>query len=550
MAMNTLDGGLLRQMIQGAAVLLENNKTRVDALNVFPVPDGDTGTNMSLTLRSAVRQVSEQPLDTVQAVGDALSKGALRGARGNSGVILSQLFRGFAKGLSGLSTVDAKGYAQAMQVGVDMAYKAIMKPQEGTILTVSRQMAAGAVKAAASTTDILEVQDAAMRAGYDALRRTPELLPVLKQAGVVDAGGTGWLVINEGFAKIMRGETIEGSLQEEAPAAQAPVSAAAAHTEEITYGYCTEYMILMDREATDNEVFALREKLGSIGDSVVVVADDTVVKVHAHSNAPGQVIQYGLELGELTNMKIDNMREQHRSLEGGVAPQTEAQAPSVPQEEKEYGIVAVASGDGLMDIFRDLQVDAFIEGGQTMNPSAEDIAEAIRGVPARHVFILPNNSNIILAAQQAAELVEQDAILIPSKTIPQGMSAVLAFDPDATPQDNEAAMREALTTVKTGSVTYAVRDSSFDGQAIHEGNVLGLFEKKIAVVGEDVPSTVLQLLKEMVEDEEVITLFYGQDVTGAEAQELVEKLRAEYPDCDVDAHRGGQPLYYYLISVE
>lgn len=551
-----IDGGLLKEMIHNGLMLLERNKKAVDALNVFPVPDGDTGTNMSLTLRSAAKEVEKTQSESAGEVAEAMSRGALKGARGNSGVILSQLFRGFYKGVQGKAELSPADMAAAFRGGVEMAYKAVMKPREGTVLTVSRGFADAAVASAerqGAEADMILMMEEALAAGQATLERTPEMLDVLKQAGVVDAGGKGLLIIYEGWLGALRGEEIEGEAEEGAPAAQPEqdqaageeaLSAAAGSLQEITFGYCTEFIVTHLKEGVGEEdVDRLKGRLSIIGDSLVVVGDESVIKVHVHTNMPGKALQYALRLGELSNIKIDNMREQHRSL---VVKAAEA----APAPRKPYGMVTVAAGKGIRAIFKDLQVEGFVEGGQTMNPSTEDILEAVKALNADCVYVLPNNSNIIMAARQAAELAECEVHVIPTKTVPQGLAAVLAFNPDADGQHNEQEMTEAISTVKTGQVTFAVRDSNFDGLDIHKDDIMGMNEGKIEVLGASIQKVTLELVEKMRTDEEIITLYYGQDVSEDEALALRDDLRERYPDCDVEAHNAGQPLYYYILSLE
>ncbi len=551
-----IDGGLLKEMIHNGLMLLERNKKAVDALNVFPVPDGDTGTNMSLTLRSAAKEVEKTQSESAGEVAEAMSRGALKGARGNSGVILSQLFRGFYKGVQGKAELSPADMAAAFRGGVEMAYKAVMKPREGTVLTVSRGFADAAVASAerqGAEADMILMMEEALAAGQATLERTPEMLDVLKQAGVVDAGGKGLLIIYEGWLGALRGEEIEGEAEEGAPAAQPEqdqtageeaLSAAAGSLQEITFGYCTEFIVTHLKEGVGEEdVDRLKGRLSIIGDSLVVVGDESVIKVHVHTNMPGKALQYALRLGELSNIKIDNMREQHRSL---VVKAAEA----APAPRKPYGMVTVAAGKGIRAIFKDLQVEGFVEGGQTMNPSTEDILLAVKALNADCVYVLPNNSNIIMAARQAAELAECEVHVIPTKTVPQGLAAVLAFNPDADGQHNEQEMTEAISTVKTGQVTFAVRDSNFDGLDIHKDDIMGMNEGKIEVLGASIQKVTLELVEKMRTDEEIITLYYGQDVSEDEALALRDDLRERYPDCDVEAHNAGQPLYYYILSLE
>ncbi len=551
-----IDGGLLKEMIHNGLMLLERNKKAVDALNVFPVPDGDTGTNMSLTLRSAAKEVEKTQSNSAGEVAEAMSRGALKGARGNSGVILSQLFRGFYKGVQGKTELVPADMAAAFRGGVEMAYKAVMKPREGTVLTVSRGFADAAIASAerqGTEADMILMMEEALAAGQATLERTPEMLDVLKQAGVVDAGGKGLLIIYEGWLGALRGEEVEGGPEEDAPsvpqeqdqaAGEEALSAAAGSLQEITFGYCTEFIVTHLKEnVSEEDVDRLKGRLSIIGDSLVVVGDESVIKVHVHTNMPGKALQYALRLGELSNIKIDNMREQHRSL---VVKAAEA----APAPRKPYGMVTVAAGKGIRAIFKDLQVEGFVEGGQTMNPSTEDILEAVKALNADCVYVLPNNSNIIMAARQAAELAECEVHVIPTKTVPQGLAAVLAFNPDADGQHNEQEMTEAISTVKTGQVTFAVRDSNFDGLDIHKDDIMGMNEGKIEVLGASIQKVTLELVEKMRTDEEIITLYYGQDVSEDEALALRDDLRERYPDCDVEAHNAGQPLYYYILSLE
>ena len=551
-----IDGGLLKEMIHNGLMLLERNKKAVDALNVFPVPDGDTGTNMSLTLRSAAKEVEKTQSNSAGEVAEAMSRGALKGARGNSGVILSQLFRGFYKGVQGKTELVPADMAAAFRGGVEMAYKAVMKPREGTVLTVSRGFADAAIASAerqGTEADMILMMEEALAAGQATLERTPEMLDVLKQAGVVDAGGKGLLIIYEGWLGALRGEEVEGGYEEDAPsvpqeqdqaAGEEALSAAAGSLQEITFGYCTEFIVTHLKEnVSEEDVDRLKGRLSIIGDSLVVVGDESVIKVHVHTNMPGKALQYALRLGELSNIKIDNMREQHRSL-------VVKAAETAPVPRKPYGMVTVAAGKGIRAIFKDLQVEGFVEGGQTMNPSTEDILEAVKALNADCVYVLPNNSNIIMAARQAAELAECEVHVIPTKTVPQGLAAVLAFNPDADGQQNEQEMTEAISTVKTGQVTFAVRDSNFDGLDIHKDDIMGMNEGKIEVLGASIQKVTLELVEKMRTDEEIITLYYGQDVSEDEALALRDDLRERYPDCDVEAHNAGQPLYYYILSLE
>lgn len=550
-----IDGRLLKDMVLSGAALLEKNKQSIDALNVFPVPDGDTGTNMSLTMVSAVKELMGVDSASASVVAQAVARGALKGARGNSGVILSQLFRGFSKALAGVEHIDSAAMAAALQGSVEAAYKAVMKPKEGTMLTVAKALADSAQQDAQEGKDLYTLMENLLTRGNEMLKRTPDMLPVLKQAGVVDAGGAGLLAIYLGFKMAIDGEeNIEGAqLMSRITALQDQNAQqnlqGQAEEESIEFGYCTETFIKQIKQGvTQENIDKLREKLSKIGDCVLVVGDLEMIKVHCHSNNPGKVLQYCLQLGELSSIKVDNMREQHRTL----IQEADALQKEAPVFEKEVGFVAVAAGDGLAALFKDLAVDEVVVGGQTMNPSAEDIASAVCRTKAKTVYVLPNNKNTIMAAQQAKELLEEYQVLvIPTKSIPQGVSAMIAYVPDVSLEENERRMTEAAQNVKTASVTYAVRDSSFDGQEIHQNDILGLQESRVEVVGQDVETVALELLQKTVNDgSEVITIFYGQDVSQEQAQALHDKVVDAYPSCDVDMLPGGQPLYYYLFSVE
>lgn len=546
MATMKIDGAQFRDMIVAGAVLLEKNKAAVDALNVFPVPDGDTGTNMSMTMQAAVREVREtKPDATVGEVADALSMGALRGARGNSGVILSQIFRGFSKACKGETMMDAALLSKALTIGAESAYKAVMKPKEGTILTVSRVIAEKTAEKLSEITNVYRLMDYVIEAGEKALAETPEQLPVLKEAGVVDSGGKGLMTIYQGFKLSLEGEEVENyeALVEAEPVETPKTNDVFAG--EITFGYCTEFFVIHPAggAVSDADVESLRTHLNRIGDSVVVAADNDFIKAHVHTNAPGKVLQMALQLGELDRVKIENMREQNRQV-----------LEERKKNEKEFGLVAVSAGEGLDEIFKTLAVDRLISGGQTMNPSINTIAEAINAVNARNVFILPNNSNIILAAQEAARLTEANVILLPTKTIPQGVAACMAYSTDATIEENEAAMREAFADVESGSVTFAVRETKFDGREIHEGDIIGLINNKMATVGKSVDEVCIDTIDKMIASkgavDGVITLFYGEGRDEAAAEKLAEKIEEKHPDADVLVQYGGQPLYYYYISVQ
>ena len=551
MAINRIDGMMLKEMLSSGAALLVNNREQVDALNVFPVPDGDTGTNMSQTITSAIKEINAKPYTSVADVSNAAAKGALRGARGNSGVILSQILRGFAKALAGHEELDAPLLCDMLRSGANTAYKAVMKPKEGTILTVIRVIAEETEAVRGRYTDLGELFKFVLTVGDAILKRTPEMLPVLKQAGVVDSGGMGLMVVFRGMYAAMTGEPVDAIVTEPAPGAPGmPGEFVDDHEalEEIKFGYCTEFIVSHPREGLkDDEVVRLRRRLERIGDCVLVIADMNVVKVHVHTNEPGKALQYALELGELDSIKIDNMFEERREREAKLAEEAAAKAA----EQKDYGIVAVALGDGLVELFKDLNVDQVVDGGQTMNPSIQDLAQACDATNARNVIILPNNTNIILAAQQAVELTERNVIVLPTKSVPMGISAALAFDPALSPEENEAAMKEAAEAVHTASITYAVRDTNYDGQEIHEHDIMGMLDNKLTVLGHDIAQVARDITEKMVsEDSSLVTIYYGQDVQEADAQALCDSLAEIYPDCDVELQRGGQPLYYYLIAVE
>ena len=569
MAITTVDGLTLKEMFTSGAALLEQNRQAVDALNVFPVPDGDTGTNMSQTIMSAIKELGTKAPAGAGDVAGAVAKGALKGARGNSGVILSQILRGFAKSLEGHDLMDAALLTQALKLGADTAYKAVMKPKEGTILTVIRVISEEVERRARATDDLIQLMDTVIEQGDIILRRTPDMLPVLKSAGVVDSGGKGLMVFFTGFRAAMLGEPVdmaapEGIRREATPL---PGDFVDDHTKltEITFAYCTEFIVSHPRpDMKDSEVARLRRRLERIGDSVVVVGDLEIVKVHVHTNEPGKAIQMALELGELDRIKIDNMLEEFRERQAKKAEEEaaraalEAAAKAAAEAEaaagsplKPFGMVAVALGEGISEIFTDLGVDRIVDGGQTMNPSTDDLLSAIESTNAEEVFVLPNNSNIILAAQQAAELTEKKVYVVPTKSVPMGISAAVAFMGDATGEENFEAMKDAATNVHTASVTYAIRDTNFDGYDIHEGDVMGLIDNKLSAVGGDVSEVVRQTLSDMVTDEsELITIYYGQDIDERAAEDLKAQVQSEFGHCDISLYMGGQPLYYYIISVE
>lgn len=546
---STIDGLLLRDMAVAGAQLLEMNRELVDALNVFPVPDGDTGTNMSLTMQSAIREINSREFLRADEAANALAKGALRGARGNSGVITSQLFRGFSKALAGVEKITPVQFADAMKRGSDMAYKAVMKPKEGTILTVARVMAEDAVKQAAKAPDDFDALfTVILRSGEAILKRTTEMLPALQAANVVDSGGRGLLFIYSGFAAALRGEdvsTISGMLEGDVPSEDENVCDGSG---ELTFTYCTEFSIQhMAEDTAETDIDSFRRRLKRSGDRVNVSGDLSGVKVHVHTDHPGSVLEYALDMGEVVDVKITNLRELKRQKE-----EPAVEEPTAPAEpEKEYGMVAVSLGEGFSQIFRDLSVDMIVEGGQTMNPSIDDILQAIKKVNARNVFVFPNNGNVVMAAQQAAQLAEKNVLVIPTKNVAMGIAAAVAFQADATPEQNEAAMIEAATHVRTGTVTYAVRDSEYNGVQIKQGDYIGLHNGAIEYSGSSIHDVTLEMMKAIItEDDELISVYYGADVTKEDAEALAAEMAEAYPDCDVECHMGGQPLYYYLISVE
>ena len=543
-----IDGLLLREMILAGAALLERNREMVDALNVFPVPDGDTGTNMSLTMNSATRELTQKEYARADQAAEALAKGALRGARGNSGVITSQLYRGFARALEGVDKITPMDFARALKSGADTAYKAVMKPKEGTILTVARVIAEDAIKQAqAAPEDFDALFNVILTTGESILKRTTEMLPVLKQAGVVDAGGRGLMLLYQGYAAVLRGETIDALPVTTEEAAEVEFVDDHDSMEEITFAYCTEFLIqYLKAGVNDHDVDAFRRRLNRIGDCVLVVGDLELVKVHVHTNDPGKALQYGLELGELVNLKIENMVEQRREN----LRRKEEMAKNDPP--KPYGMVSVSLGEGFSHILRDLQVDAVVEGGQTMNPSIEDLANAINSVNAETVFVFPNNGNIILAAQQAAEICDDKNVqVLPTKNVAMGIAAAVAFQPDLPVEENARRMNEAAQRVRTGTITYAVRDSDFENMHITEGDIIGLHNGAVTVKSDNTRDVALALMKDIVTDDDgLITVYYGADTKEEDAQALAEEIEEIYPDCDVEVHSGGQPLYYYLISVE
>lgn len=534
-----------REMFVSCANNLQNSKDLVDKLNVFPVPDGDTGTNMSLTISYAMKELEKVGEDDITKIAKALSKGSLMGARGNSGVILSQIIRGIGKSVEGKDKLSTMDLAKALKGGSDTAYKAVIKPVEGTILTVIRETAEYAVKLAKRENNIEKFLGKVVREANVSLENTPNLLKNLKDAGVVDSGGKGLTLILEGFYLAIVGKAVVPATAEKAELKNVSLSSAdTTSTEDIKFGYCTEFILESDK--IDDA--GIRDIMLGYGDSLAVVGDEGVIKVHVHTNEPGNVLQEALKYGQLLTIKIENMRMQHENILEGVAENAEYEEPV---EEKEFAFISTSMGDGLASIFKDFGVDHVIEGGQTMNPSTEDFMKAIDKIHAKNIFILPNNSNIIMAANQAKELSDKNIIVIPTKNIPQAVSALVGFNPEATVEENEANMVEALSYVKSGQVTFAVRDTVMNGIEIREGNIIGIAEKEMIAAGDEVDEVAKKLVEKLVdEDSAIITLFYGEDVTEEQAEELRGELEEKFEDIDVELYYGGQPLYYYLISVE
>ena len=589
MGIKSVDAGMLKAAVLASAKRLESKKEWINELNVFPVPDGDTGTNMTMTIMAAAKEVAALEEPTMEEISKALSSGSLRGARGNSGVILSQLFRGFTKEIKPVDVITVMTLANAFMRATEKAYKAVMKPKEGTILTVAKGMADKAAELATQTDDIEEFLRQIIACGDEVLSQTPEMLPVLKQAGVVDSGGQGLMEVMKGGLDGLLGRGIPFDAEVSAGKPQEFQGAAAGRsdleTSDIRYGYCTEFIINVEKKYDMDEEMKFKSFLESIGDSIVVVSDDDVVKVHVHTDHPGQAIEKALTYGSLSRLKIDNMREEHHerliqnapgSGKEGKAAQEEAKAeegktegantegtkteePSEamsagadPKERKPYGFIAVSIGDGLADIFKGIGADYLIEGGQTMNPSTEDLLNAIEQVNADVIYILPNNKNIILAAEQAKSLTEDKKVyVVPSKTVPQGIAALINFLPDLSPEENMENMIGEMERIQTGQVTYAVRNTSIDGHEIHEGDIMGIGDSGILAVGSEIEETTLEMLKKMMQEEsELISIYYGQDVTEEDASRLRDKIEELYPDCETELNCGGQPIYYYLMSVE
>ncbi|XJZ28459.1 DAK2 domain-containing protein [Bacillota bacterium Lsc_1132] len=560
MSITALDGKRFAEMvIQGANHLAANAKM-VDALNVFPVPDGDTGTNMKLSITSGAKEVKNHVQEHIGKVGAALSKGLLMGARGNSGVILSQLFRGFTKSIENKPVISASEFALAFESGVDTAYKAVMKPVEGTILTVAKDAAKKGVQASQKTDDIIIVMEEIFAEAKASLKRTPDLLPVLKEVGVVDSGGQGLVLVYEGFLAELKGEKLPDS-PDTLPKMEDLISAehhktvqSHINTEDIVYGYCTEFMVKFEKDKIAKNPFKEQTfslDLSKLGDSLLVVADEELVKVHVHTEQPGTALGYGQRYGSLVNIKIENMRQQHSNIVGETQTPLVTETKTERKEKQEYGIVTVSMGSGIADLFRSIGANQVIEGGQTMNPSTEDIVKAIKEVNAKKVFILPNNKNIIMAAEQAAEVSEEEVYVIPSKTVPQGLSALLAFHPGTTVEANQTAMIEALKNVKSGQITFAVRATTIDGLEIEKDDFMGIEDGKIVVKGKEKVQTAQDLLSVMIDDDsEIVTIIQGEDTTEDEVQTLVAFVEERFKDVEVEVHNGKQPLYSFIFSIE
>ncbi len=559
MEMNVIDAKMLQKMFIAGAKNLEAKKEWINELNVFPVPDGDTGTNMTLTIMSAANEVGAIQEPTMENVAKAISTGSLRGARGNSGVILSQLFRGFTREIKKYDEINVEVLSRACVRAVETAYKAVMKPKEGTILTVAKGMADKSCELLGQSDDLSYVIDEVIKHGDYVLSQTPEMLPVLKQAGVVDSGGQGLMVVMKGAYDALLGKEIDYTLETTGSSSGSMVMDELPLDEaDIKFGYCTEFIINLDKPMSEKEESSFKDFLESIGDSIVLVADDEIVKVHVHTNQPGEAFTRALTYGSLSRMKVDNMREEHherliKNAEKMAAQQkAEEEQAKADEPKKKYGFIAVSVGEGLDEIFKGLNVDYIISGGQTMNPSTEDILNAVDKVNAENIFVLPNNKNIILAANQAESLVEdKNLIVIPSKTIPQGISAMIGFIEDSTPEENKEAMTESMSYVKTGEVTYAVRDTVIDDKEIKEGNIMGIGDEGMLAVGEDIADTTVEMIQAMQdEDSEIVSVYYGEGMSGEDADALAEKITEVLPELEVEIYPGGQPVYYYIVSVE
>lgn len=554
MATTTIDAEVLKKLFLAGAANLEAKKEWINDLNVFPVPDGDTGTNMTLTIMSAAKEVNSLAALTMQTLSKAISGGSLRGARGNSGVILSQLLRGFTKVVRDYDELDSIIISTAFQKAVETAYKAVMKPKEGTILTVARGMADKILDLSTEIDDLEELLDKVIKYGDEVLEHTPDLLPVLKQAGVVDSGGQGLMQIMKGAYDALMGKEInyEAVASQGGPSGSSEVSAQGLEEKEIKFGYCTEFIVMLEKPYDAAKEAEFKAYLESIGDSIVLVSDGEIVKVHVHTNHPGLAFEKGLTFGSLTRMKVDNMREEHQERVIANAEKAAKEQAKKDEPKKKYGFISVSAGEGLSEIFKSLGVDYIIEGGQTMNPSTEDMLNAIDKVNAENVFIFPNNSNIILAANQAQSIVEdKNIIVIPTKTIPQGISALIAYSEEASPEENTGAMTEEIANIKSGSVTYAVRDTEIDDKTIKQGDIMGIGDKTILSVGQNIQDVTKDMIEQLAgDDAELISIYYGSDVTEEDANALAKAVEAVYPDVDVEVNYGGQPIYYYILSVE
>ena len=565
MEITTINAEALAKAFLAGAKNLEAKKEWINELNVFPVPDGDTGTNMSMTIMSAAKEVSAMTDPDMASVAKAISSGSLRGARGNSGVILSQLFRGFAKVIAEYDEIDVQIAAEAFQKAVETAYKAVMKPKEGTILTVARGMSERSIELADETNDLVVFLEGVIKEGDHVLSKTPDMLPVLKQAGVVDSGGQGLMQVMKGALDSLQGKEIDYSIDEtpKVSIAEGAVSynIEAQAEQEIKFAYCTQFLIMLEKPITSRQENEFKEYLEGIGDSIVVVADDEIVKVHVHTNDPGLAMQRGLTYGSLTTIIIENMKLERdekvsamkeKEMQSGVSAPESAAPVNFTEPPKEMGFISVSIGEGINEIFTGLGVDYIIEGGQTMNPSTEDMLNAIERVNAKTIFILPNNKNIILAANQAASLVEDKKIIvIPTKTIPQGITALINYIPDSTPEENEGRMNSEIGVVKTGQVTYAVRDTVIDDKEIKQNDYMGIGDKGILSVGQDLDTTVMEMFDQLIdEDSAIVSIYYGEDMSEESAQAIAAKVEENYPDVEVEVHYGGQPIYYYVVSVE
>ena len=567
MEITTINAEVLAKMFLGGAANLEAKKEWINELNVFPVPDGDTGTNMSMTIMSAAKDVATMNNPEMRALAKAISSGSLRGARGNSGVILSQLFRGFTKVIAEYDEINVQVLTDALQKATETAYKAVMKPKEGTILTVAKGISDKALLLNEETDDLVFFCQELIKEGDHVLGKTPDMLPVLKQAGVVDSGGQGLMQVLKGAFDVLTGKEVDYTLDVPVTGNSAASESSNSYidaqaNQEITFCYCTQFLIMLEKPFTEKQEVEFKSYLESIGDSIVVVADDEIVKVHVHTNDPGQAMQKALTYGQLTTIIIENMRLERdekvsamkeKEMQSASVPTENVMTTEVPAEEpKEMGFISVSIGEGINEIFRGLGVDYIIEGGQTMNPSTEDMLNAIEHVNAKNIFILPNNKNIILAANQAASLVEdKNVIVVPTKTVPQGITALINYIPDNSPEDNASRMEEEIALVKTGQVTYAVRDTVIDDKEIKQDDYMGIGDKSILSVGTDLEATTLDMISQLVdEDSAIVTIYYGSDMSEESASSIAEKVEAEYPDVEVEVQFGGQPIYYYLVSVE